>query len=80
MAEDLRELSEIEKIKQRIAELDKQAEKYAQRSSQYSKKKLQEVQAEKKEQDALLKVEEKRATGKKLFKKNNQLLLNHFLN
>lgn len=78
MAEDLRELSEIEKIKQRIAELDKQAEKYAQRSSQYSKKKLQEVQAEKKEQDALLKVEEKRATGQKALQKEQSAFAKSF--
>jgi hypothetical protein len=78
MAEDLRELSEIEKIKQRIAELDKQTQKYAQRSSQYSKKKLQEVQAEKKEQDALLKVEEKRATGQKALQKEQSAFAKSF--
>jgi hypothetical protein len=58
MAEDKKELSEIEKIKQRIVELNKEEEKYAQRSSQYSKNKLKSVHNEIEAQKTLLNIEE----------------------
>jgi hypothetical protein len=69
MAEDKKELSEIEKIKQRIVELNKEEEKYAQRSSQYSKNKLKLVQTEIEAQKTLLSIEEDRLVEQKAIQK-----------
>ncbi len=69
MVENLNELSEIEKIKQRIAELNKQEENYAQRNSDYSKRKLKEVQKELQIQEDLLNAEEERLKTQKQLQK-----------
>jgi hypothetical protein len=69
MAENLEDLYEIEKVKARIVELDKLEKNYAQKSSQYSKRKLKEIQSEKKEQENLLKLEQSRLKEQKALQK-----------
>ena len=52
------ELKTIEELKKRLVKLDELAEKYAQRTSNYSKRKLKDVQAEKKELEEIIKLRE----------------------
>lgn len=78
MAEDLRELTEIEKIKERIAQADERIAHYAKLTSSYSKRKLKEYQAEKKEQQALLKAEAKRVNEQKKLQKEQSTFAKSF--
>jgi len=78
MAENLRELTEIEKIKERIAQADERIAHYAKLSSSYSKRKLKDYQAEKKEQQALLKEEQKRVNEQKKLQKEQSAFAKSF--
>jgi hypothetical protein len=78
MAEELKELTEIEKIKNRISELNKKEEDYAKKSSQYSKRKLKEVQAERKQQEILLKTEKDRVTQQNKLQKEQATFAKSF--
>ena len=78
MAENLRELTEIEKIKERIAHADERIAHYAKLSSSYSKRKLKDYQAEKKEQQALLKEEQKRVNEQKKLQKEQSAFAKSF--
>jgi hypothetical protein len=53
-----KELLTIEELKKRLLSLDAKAENYAKKSSDYSKRKLREVQKEKKELEAIVKLRE----------------------
>lgn len=78
MAENLRELTEIEKIKEKIAQSDERIAHYAKLSSSYSKRRLKEYQAEKKEQQALLKEEQKRVNEQKKLQKEQSAFAKSF--
>ena len=52
------ELQTIEELKKRLLKLDELAEKYAQRNTDYSKRKLKDVQSEKKELEEIVKLRE----------------------
>lgn len=78
MSDNLPELNEIERIKNRISELNKKEADYAKKSSQYSKRKLKEVQSEISEQEKLLKLEQIRLTGQKELQKEQTTFAKSF--
>ena len=67
--EELKNLSQITKLKEKLLQLDSDREKYAQKDSQYAARKIKSIDKERQEVEKLIKAERERLTDSKTLEK-----------